>query len=70
MLKLWKNIVKANISLVNSRRICSKVSDCDNIQNDPNKKKLCEVIEVSSKYFQLYAYNGLPLTSYNCLIAS
>lgn len=52
MLKLWKNIVKTNISLVNLRRICSKVSDCDNSENDPNKNKLCKEVEVSSDYFQ------------------
>ena len=53
MIKLWKCIVKTNLSLVNSRRLCSKVNDCDKIKNDPNKKKLSDEVEVSYKHFQL-----------------
>lgn len=47
MLKLWNCIVKTNLSLVNSRRLCSKVNDCDIIKNDPNKIKPNKEIEVS-----------------------
>lgn len=53
MMKIWSYIVKTNLSLVNSRRLCSKVNDCDIIKNDPNKNKPNKEIEVSYQYFNL-----------------
>lgn len=50
MIKLWNCIVKTNLGLMNSRRLCSKVNDCDNKKNDPNKNKLSKEVEVSYEY--------------------
>ena len=47
--------MKTNLSLVNSRRLCSKVNDCDIIKNDPNKNKPNKEIEVSYQYIK-YEY--------------